>query len=165
MREALRCWNMTVQHWLVFVVYKRFPVRSLRTGMVMLVSSLWHGVHPGYYLSLGSVPFCLMVRPVRPLTICNFPSSQVEDYYRRILRSRLSEASQKKYDWINWFVRMRWFDYLGMGFLLLRIDATITYWVSVYFVGHVSLIILSVIGFCLVNPFMKKIAGEKRKSE
>ena len=27
MREALKCWNMTVQHWLVVVVYKRFPVR------------------------------------------------------------------------------------------------------------------------------------------
>ena len=27
MREALRCWNMTVQHWLVVVVYKRFPIR------------------------------------------------------------------------------------------------------------------------------------------
>ena len=61
MREALRCWNMTVQHWLVFIVYKRFPVRSLRTAMVMLVSSVWHGVHPGYYLSLGSVPLCLLV--------------------------------------------------------------------------------------------------------
>ena len=61
MREALRCWNMTVQHWLVFIVYKRWPVRSLRTAMVMLVSSVWHGVHPGYYLSLGSVPLCLMV--------------------------------------------------------------------------------------------------------
>ena len=61
MRGALKCWNMTVQHWLVFIVYKRFPVRSLRTTMVMLVSSLWHGVHPGYYLSLGSVPLCLMV--------------------------------------------------------------------------------------------------------
>jgi len=61
MRQALRCWNMTVQHWLVFTVYKRFPIRSLRTTMVMLVSSIWHGVHPGYYLSLGSVPFCLVV--------------------------------------------------------------------------------------------------------
>merc|ERR1712098_1029099 len=61
MREALRCWNMTVQHWLVTVVYKRFPIRSLRTTMVMLVSSIWHGVHPGYYLSLGSVPLCLLV--------------------------------------------------------------------------------------------------------
>ena len=27
MREALKCWNMTVQHWLVFVVYKRFPYK------------------------------------------------------------------------------------------------------------------------------------------
>ena len=27
MRQALKCWNMTVQHWLVMVVYKRFPVR------------------------------------------------------------------------------------------------------------------------------------------
>ena len=27
MREALRCWNMTVQHWLVFIVYKRFPIK------------------------------------------------------------------------------------------------------------------------------------------
>ena len=38
-----------------------YHCRSLRTLMVMLVSSVWHGVHPGYYLSLGSVPFCLMV--------------------------------------------------------------------------------------------------------
>ena len=29
--------------------------------MVMLVSSVWHGVHSGHYHTLGSVPFCLMV--------------------------------------------------------------------------------------------------------
>ena len=157
---------MTVQHWLVFIVYKRFPVRSLRTAMVMLVSSLWHGVHPGYYLSLGSVPLCLLVRPAQPPLIshCNLSSLQVEDYYRNILRSRLSEASQRKYDWANWFLRMRWFDYLGMGFLLLRIDATINYWTSVYFVGHLSLIALAAIGFVLVNPLMKKVAGGKKEN-
>ena len=37
MREALRCWNMTVQHWLVAVVYKRFPIRSV----VMKVVCVW----------------------------------------------------------------------------------------------------------------------------
>ena len=88
----------------------------------------------------------------------------MEDYYRKILRSRLSEASQRKYDWINWFVRMRWFDYLGMGFLLLRIDATINYWTSVYFVGHLSLVGLAALGFCLINPLMKKIAAEKKEN-
>merc|ERR1740123_682344 len=141
MREALRCWNMTVQHWLVFVVYKRFPVKSLRTTMVMLVSSVWHGVHPGYYLSLGSVPFCLMV----------------EDYFRKIVRSRLPQRSQRLYDYVGWFVRMRWFDYLGMGFLLLRIDATLTYWTGVYFAGHLSLVIMGLLGVVIVNPVMKMV--------
>ena len=89
----------------------------------------------------------------------------MEDYYRNILRSRLSEASQRRYDWVNWFLRMRWFDYLGMGFLLLRIDATLNYWTSVYFVGHLSLVVLAVIGFLLVNPIMKKIAGGTKKTE
>ena len=55
MREALKCWNMTVQHWLVVVVYKRFPIKSLRTAAVMLMSSVWHGVYSGYYLSLGNL--------------------------------------------------------------------------------------------------------------
>jgi hypothetical protein len=43
------------------VVYKRFPYKSLRTAAVMLMSSVWHGVYAGYYLSLLSVPFCLFV--------------------------------------------------------------------------------------------------------
>jgi len=147
MREALRCWNMTVQHWLVVVVYKRFPVRSLRTAMVMLVSSVWHGVHPGYYLSLGSVPLCLIV----------------EDYYKHILRSRLSDSGKKAYDWVSWFVRMRWFDYLGMGFLLLRVDATLTYWSSVFFVGHLSLIIFYILGVIAVKPVVNWMLGERKK--
>jgi len=37
MREALKCWNQTVQHWLVFVVYKRFPCKKLRTAAVIYV--------------------------------------------------------------------------------------------------------------------------------
>jgi len=145
MREALRCWNMTVQHWLVMVVYKRFPVKSLRTTMVMLVSSVWHGVHPGYYLSLGSVPLCLMV----------------EDFYRRLIRSRLSESGKAAYDWVSWFVRMRWFDYLGMGFLLLRVDATLTYWSSVFFIGHVSLAVFYLIGLAVIKPIVGRVWKEK----
>jgi len=145
MREALRCWNMTVQHWLVTVVYKRFPIRSMRTTMVMLVSSIWHGVHPGYYLSLGSVPLCLLV----------------EDLYKHLIRSRLTEAGKAKYDWVNWFIRMRWFDYLGMGFLLLRIDTTLTYWSSVFYIGHLSLVIFYLLGLALIKPLLSRLWREK----
>lgn len=139
MREALRCWNMTVQHWLVFVVYKRFPVRSLRTTMVMVVSSVWHGVHPGYYLGLGSVPLCLAV----------------EDLWRVKVRAKLGEDAQYWYDWMAWCVRMRWFDYLGMAFLLLRIDTIMMYWTSVFFVGHISLPILAGIAL-MISPMIPK---------
>jgi len=139
MREALRCWNMTVQHWLVLVVYKRFPVKSLRTTMVMVVSSVWHGVHPGYYLGLGSVPLCLAV----------------EDLWRAKIRARLGEDAQYWYDWVAWCVRMRWFDYLGMAFLLLRIDTIMMYWTSVFFVGHLSLPVLAGLAF-LISPMIPK---------
>ena len=88
----------------------------------------------------------------------------MEDYYRETVRSRLSESAQKSYDWINWFVRMRWFDYLGMGFLLLRIDATINYWSAVYYVGHLSLLVLGVIGVLLVNPLMSKICPKQKNN-
>lgn len=81
MREALRTWNMTVQYWLANIVYRRFPMKSLRTAAVMIVSSMWHGVHPGYYLSLGSVPLVLIV----------------EDLYDRIVRRKLSQKVRKEY--------------------------------------------------------------------
>ena len=52
---------------------------------------------------------------------------------------------------------MRWFDYLGMGFLLLRIDATLTYWTGVYFAGHLSLVVMGLLGVVIVNPVMKML--------
>ena len=53
----------------------RFPFKPLRTMAVMVVSSVWHGVYSGYYLSLGSVPFVLLV----------------EDLYDKIVRRKLGE--------------------------------------------------------------------------
>lgn len=135
MRGALKCWNMTVQHWLVMVVYKRFPIKSLRTAAVMLMSSVWHGVYSGYYLSLGSVPLCLVV----------------EDLWVRRIRSKLSPAWQARFDWYSWWMRMRWFDYLGMGFLLLRVDPTMKYWTGVFFIGHLSLPFLYILGLLIAN--------------
>merc|ERR1711990_163786 len=107
--------------------------------MGMVVSSVWHGVHPGYYLGLGSVPLCLAV----------------EDLWRVKIRAKLGEDAQYWYDWMAWIVRMRWFDYLGMAFLLLRIDTIMMYWTSVFFVGHISLPILA--GLALViSPMIPK---------
>lgn len=96
MREALKTWNKTVQFWLASNVYRRLSgvaSRNARTLAVMAISSAWHGVYAGYYLSLGSVVFVL----------------PVEDLYEKILRRRLVENDLhgwvKAYDWTGWFFR------------------------------------------------------------
>merc|ERR1712223_2095456 len=154
MREALKFWNMTVQWWLVSNVYRRFPKmsRNFRAFLVMMVSSIWHGVYSGYYLSLGSVPFVLAV----------------EDIYERILRRRLcslrTDTSNntgngkwvKLYDFVAWIARFQWFSYLGMGFQLLSIELTMKFWHSIYYIGHLGLPIFYLIGISIFKPIVNK---------
>lgn len=150
MREALRTWNMTVQYWLANIVYRRFPMKSLRTAAVMIVSSMWHGVHPGYYLSLGSVPLVLIV----------------EDLYDRIVRRKLSQKGQATYDWLSWFYRMQQFSYLGMAFQLLKIGETLTFWHSVAYLGHLVLPIMYLMGLFIIKPlFSTPKPAEDKKIE
>jgi len=154
MREALKTWNMTVQYWLASNVYRRLPgvSRGLRSVAVMIVSSAWHGVYSGYYLSLGSVPFVLVV----------------EDLYERLLRKRLLKSttnegnnsstpkSVKLYDIVAWFSRFQWFSYLGMGFQLLSIELTMKFWHSIYYIGHLGLPIFYIIGISIFKPIVNK---------
>ena len=146
MREALKSWNMTVQWWLVANVYRRLPrlSRDFRAAVVMFTSSIWHGVYSGYYLSLGSVPFVLAV----------------EDLYERILRRKLEDT--KTYDSVAWFMRFQWFSYLGMGFQLLKIEATVQYWKSIYFIGHLVLPIFYACGLFLMKPILKSFFPNAR---
>jgi len=149
MREALKSWNMTVQWWLVANVYRRLPglSRGLRTVAVMVTSSAWHGVYFGYYLSLGSVPLVLAV----------------EDLYEKILRRKISNT--QVYDFIAWFMRFQWFSYLGMAFQLLTVTATMTFWHSIMYVGHVILPIFYILGILIVNPVSKIVWKNVQKQE
>ncbi|XP_077979475.1 membrane-bound acylglycerophosphatidylinositol O-acyltransferase mboat7-like [Glandiceps talaboti] len=135
-RDAMRGWNMTVQWWLANFVYRRVPSRAWRTSVTMLVSAFWHGIHPGYFLSFMTVPIILFA----------------EDVMIKAFRKPENETT---YDWINWFFRMRGFEYLSMGFLLLRWDYTIRYWMSSYFICHVISAIFIGIGI-LYKPKRKR---------
>lgn len=57
----MKSWNMCVQYWLAVYIYHRIPMKSLKTAITLLVSSLWHGVYAGYYVCLCSVPLYLLV--------------------------------------------------------------------------------------------------------
>ncbi|XP_027716298.1 lysophospholipid acyltransferase 7 isoform X3 [Vombatus ursinus] len=121
-RDGMRYWNMTVQWWLAQYIYKSAPARSyvLRSAWTMLLSAYWHGIHPGYYLSFLTIPLCLAA----------------EGCLESGLRNRLNPKAQQAWDWAHWFLKMRAYDYMCMGFVLLSLQDTLRYWASIYFCIH-----------------------------
>lgn len=104
---------------------------SLRIIITMLVSSFWHGVHPGYYLCLCSAPLFLFVE------------MEVE----KAVRHSASYPQQVLFDWVWWVIKMQSFAYMGMAFLLLDIKSCFFYWKSIYFCGHVFIILMYLVAY------------------
>ncbi|XP_042217763.1 lysophospholipid acyltransferase 7-like isoform X3 [Homarus americanus] len=147
-RGGMRCWNMTVQFWLVNNVYKRLKLaRPIKEALTMFASAYWHGVYSGYYLSMLTVPFILAV----------------EDYFDRLVRRKLGDKGKYVYDWLAWFVKMQNFAYMGMAFLLLRVDTTLHYWHSIGYIYHGLLIMMHCIAQ-YVNLIVGKAAHKLKKS-
>ncbi|XP_061167600.1 lysophospholipid acyltransferase 7-like [Saccostrea echinata] len=130
-KVGLRSWNMTVQYWLAAYCHRRIPnsLKAYRVAITMTVSAFWHGIYPGYYLSFLLVPVILLA----------------EDKMRAAFRHG-SQTQIECFDWACWFFKMRGFDYMCMGFLLLRLDYTLTYWRSIYFIGHCVTVLFLVTG-------------------
>lgn len=96
----------------------------------MLISAYWHGLHPGYYLSFLTIPLCIAAESAMEASV----------------RSRLGPRGQSAFDWVHWFLKMRAYDYMCMGFVLLKAGDTINYWTSIYFVVHVVAVCCIVLG-------------------
>lgn len=106
------------------------PFVSLRAGWTMLISAYWHGLHPGYYLSFLTIPLCIAAESAMEASV----------------RSRLGPRGQSAFDWVHWFLKMRAYDYMCMGFVLLKAGDTLSYWTSIYFVVHVIAVCCIVLG-------------------
>lgn len=149
----MRYWNMTVQWWLAQYIYKSAPARSyvLRSAWTMLLSAYWHGLHPGYYLSFMTIPLCLAA----------------EGYLESALRSHLSPKGQQAWDWVHWFLKMRAYDYMCMGFVLLSMADTLRYWASIYFWIHFLALACLGLGLALGggSPSKRKAASQATSSQ
>lgn len=133
-KSVLHTWNETVQYWMAQNVYKRVFFRPIGQGWTMFVSAYWHGLHPGYYMSM--------------LT-CT-PGIWAETYMDKGFKQRfMSPKHYYIFDIFTWFCRSRLFDYMSMGFILLDYESTIRFWSSVYFIGHVYCVFFTVLGLLL----------------
>lgn len=152
-RDGMRYWNMTVQWWLAQYIYKSAPSRSyvLRSAWTMLLSAYWHGLHPGYYLSFMTIPLCLAA----------------EGCLESALRRHLSPRGQQAWDWVHWFLKMRAYDYMCMGFVLLTMGDTLRYWASIYYWIHFLALACLGLGLALGggSPSKRKTASQATTSQ
>lgn len=56
-QELSRAWNKRTQGWLERYTYLRSPKKSA-IYITYLVSSVWHGLYPGFFIFFLTVPFC-----------------------------------------------------------------------------------------------------------
>ncbi|XP_036394890.1 lysophospholipid acyltransferase 7 [Megalops cyprinoides] len=142
-RHGMRYWNMTVQWWLHHYIYPNAPFKgyTLRAAWTMFISAYWHGLHAGYYLSFLTIPICIAAESALEGTV----------------RAKLGPSGQNIFDWVHWFLKMRAYDYMCMGFVLLSFGDTVNYWISIYFCIHVIAV------GCIVLGRLLKGKGEKRE--
>ena len=63
--------------------------------------------------------------------------------------SRASRLQDKRVRVLWWWLRMRGFEYMSCGFLLLSFESTIHYWQSIYYFLHISMLLLIPVAYYL----------------
>ena len=96
-----------------------------------------------------------------PRLLPQLPVSSPHTDSRGQHEGRLQTRRIQCFDWACWFFKMRGFDNMCMGFLLLRLDYTLTDWRSIFFIGHVVTAVFLVTGMSLRKK--SKSVGEENK--
>ena len=76
------------------------------------------------------------------------------------LMEKLIQPSAKwasAYDWINWFMLHRSFEYLSVAFILLDIEEIISTWILVYFYNHIVIIFFIILPLILSRKKSKNL--------
>lgn len=121
LRELLIAWNKSTQTWLRTVSYER--VRRHRTQLTFILSAMWHGFYPGYYLTFGTgTLFTLAARSVRRSVRPLFQGSR---------------RKQRLYDLLTCLATRIAVAYMVFPFLLLDFHSSVRVYRHFGFLGHV----------------------------
>ncbi|KAK1895199.1 Lysophospholipid acyltransferase 1 [Dissostichus eleginoides] len=114
-------WNIQTGVWLKTVCYDRAPRHRL--ALTFILSALWHGVYPGYYLTfITAIPITMAARAVR----------------KSVRQHMLSSRGLKLgYDLFTWAATQLAICYTVIPFLLLAVESTLVYYRSMYFHVHI----------------------------
>ncbi|KAG5846800.1 lysophospholipid acyltransferase 2b [Anguilla anguilla] len=119
-------WNIQTALWLKRVCYERCPYNP--TAATFLLSAMWHGAYPGYYLTFFTgILMTLAARAIR---------HNVRPYF-------LGSATHKQfYDIITWAGTQIAICYTVVPFVLLSVGPSMKFYRSWYFCIHVGCVLL-----------------------
>eukprot|EP00276_Gloeochaete_wittrockiana_P008682 CAMPEP_0184650380 /NCGR_PEP_ID=MMETSP0308-20130426/7902_1 /TAXON_ID=38269 /ORGANISM="Gloeochaete witrockiana, Strain SAG 46.84" /LENGTH=392 /DNA_ID=CAMNT_0027083847 /DNA_START=424 /DNA_END=1602 /DNA_ORIENTATION=- len=144
-REATARWNTSVAGWLGRYVYKRMTPLGAKpsewnTVATFLVSALWHGFYPGYYLFfIHGFMWTFIGRELRRRVRPHFVvyDEKGDEVGQRPLK--------KVYDITGRIITSVGLQYIGASFALLNWYPALLCWRSLFFTGHAGAFILYLI--------------------
>lgn len=158
-RGILGSWNIITSKWLRFYVYERVTPKNQKPGtkstfITFLVSALWHGTRPGYYLTF-----------ITAATYQTFGK-----LYRKLLRPVFVDTPYKKvYDVFTLIASQLALGFAAIPFILLDFTPAIAAWKSVYFylyvVFFVSWVLLLGPGRPFIVPRIRMLHRDIKKTE
>lgn len=153
-KQLTENWNIGANHWLRHYVYLRFnpPGSGISTLKTYIVSSLWHGFHPGFYMFF-MISSSLQVlsrqirRTVRPLFMSPDGTQPIR-YWKSF------------YDVCTWVVSMGLLNMMVPCFDLLHVPKIMHVWREIYFCHFIIVAIGGAIYFS-AKPFL--ISVQKKR--
>uniref|UniRef100_A0A3Q3WT53 Uncharacterized protein n=1 Tax=Mola mola TaxID=94237 RepID=A0A3Q3WT53_MOLML len=125
-KSFLDNWNIQTALWLKRVCYERCTIHP--TTATFLLSAMWHGVYPGYYLTfLTGIAMTMAARAVRHNVRPHFLAS---DSHKRV------------YDVITWACTQIAISYTVAPFVLLTVGPSLKFYRSWYFCLHLLCVLV-----------------------
>ncbi|XP_032877529.1 lysophospholipid acyltransferase 2 isoform X1 [Amblyraja radiata] len=114
-------WNIQTALWFKRVCYDR--CRYYPTIATFIISAMWHGVYPGYYMTfLTAIPITLAARAIRNNTRIYFIKTKSVKLF---------------YDFITWIATMIAISYTVVPFVLLSVEPSLKFYRSWYYCLHI----------------------------
>lgn len=133
-------WNIQTALWLKRVCYERCPINP--TAATFLLSAMWHGVYPGYYLTfVTGIGMTMAARAVR---------HNIRPYFLG------SDSSKGIYDVITWAWTQVAISYTVVPFVLLAVGPSLKFYSSWYFGLHL---------LCLLVVLALPVKSKRRQAK
>ncbi|XP_042226224.1 lysophospholipid acyltransferase 1-like isoform X2 [Homarus americanus] len=150
LRDTLEAWNSGTMKWLRFMVYERAGAQ--KTLFTYMLSSMWHGFYPGYYITFVSGAFFTIAAR----------------YVRRSVRPRVMSHGpvvKLAYDAVTCITTRLCLAFFTFPFILLRFWSSIAVYRDIYFIPAVLGVLVIVLLPIVLPPPSRSSSSAKSSAE